>query len=353
MKRLLHKTPSRIVALRARILLLLHGGHEPSEVATIAGCARATVYRTVYRFEDLGEEGLPDRRSCRAPSKVTTEVETKLLGYIDRSPQDFGWQRTTWTLELLAAQLVQDTGMRLSPCHIRNLLRANDVRRGRPRVGLRIPVRGRRRIVRKIDRLVKRANPEDKVFYSDEAGIDLNPRIGATYMRRGKQLVVLTPGKNVKRYVAGALNARTGTVVDVVRDRKNSDLFIALVEKLCRHYRRARRIHLVLDNFIIHKSKRTLCSLAALGGRVVLHFLPPYSPLSNVIERLWKQLHDHVTRNHRHRTIEPLMEAVDDFIEGAQPFPGTKVSMLGHRRETVSERVQAAIGRLERAQKVH
>jgi len=98
--------------------------------------------------------------------------------------------------------------------------------------------------------------PEDEVLYSDEADIDLNPRIGATYMGRGKQLVVLTPGKNVKRYAAGALNARTGKVVHVVRDRKNSDLLIALVEELSRDYRRARRIHLVLDNFIIHKSTR-------------------------------------------------------------------------------------------------
>ena len=135
MERLLHKTPSRIEALRARVLLLLHGGHEPSEVATIAGCARATVYRTIYRFEDLGEDGLLDRRAYRPPSKVTTEVETKLINYINSSPQDFGWQRTRWTLELLAAQLVEDTGVRLSPSHVRNLLRANDVRRGRPRGG--------------------------------------------------------------------------------------------------------------------------------------------------------------------------------------------------------------------------
>lgn len=228
------------------------------------------------------------------------------------------------------ALLVQDTGVKVSRSHVRNLLLANDVRRGRPPAGLRIPMRGRRKILRQIDRLVKRADSEDEVLYSDEADIDLNPRIGTTYMRRGKQLVVLTPGKNVKRYVAGALNARTGKVVHVVRERKNSDLFITLVEEICRRYRRARRIHLVLDNFIIHKSKRTLRSLASLGSRVVLHFLPPYSPLSNVIERLWKQLHDHVTRNHRHRKIEPLMEAVDEFIEGAQPFPGTNVSMLGH-----------------------
>ena len=26
----------------------------------------------------------------------------------------------------------------------------------------------------------------------------------------------------------------------------------------------------------------------------------------------------------------PLMEAVDEFIEGAQPFPETQVSMLAH-----------------------
>ena len=136
------------------------------------------------------------------------------------------------------------------------------------------------------------------------------------------------PGKNVKRYVAGALNARSGKVVHVMAERKNSELFLALVDALRRAYRRARRIHLILDNFIIHKSRRTLRHLARLAGRVVLHFLPPYSPESNVIERLWKQLHDHVTRNHVHRTIEPLMEAVDEFIEGSQPFPGTQVSML-------------------------
>jgi transposase len=327
--RLLRKTRSRIEALRARILLLLHEGLVPSVVAEMAGCARATVYRTLYRFEDLGEDSLLDQRQHRPPRKVTSQVEQRLVGYIDGSPQDFGWQRSTWTLELLAVQLTYDTGVRLSASHIRNVLLANQVRRGRPRAGLRIPVRGRRRILRQIDRLVANASAEEEVFYVDEADVDLNPRIGTTYMRRGKQLVVLTPGKNVKRYVAGALNSRTGSITHVVAKKKNSDLFITLVQALCRGYRRARRIHLVLDNFIIHKSRKTLRALAALGGRVVTHFLPPYSPESNTIERLWKQLHDHVTRNHTHRTIESLMEAVDDFLRDAQPFPGTQVSMYG------------------------
>ena len=176
--------------------------------------------------------------------------------------------------------------------------------------------------------MVVRASPEEEVFYQDEADVHLNPKIGSTYLKRGQQPVVLTPGKNVKRYIFGALNARTGTIIYGVAERKNAQVFAQFLEFLSTRYRRAKRIHLVLDNYIVHKAHVVARTLEALGGRVVLHFLPPYSPDDNVIERLWKQLHDHVTRNHRHRTIEPLVAAVRRFLDNAQPFPGTKVSTM-------------------------
>ena len=106
------------------------------------------MYRTVHRFEDLGEDGLIDRRTHRSPNKATADIQATLVSYIDSSPPQFGWQRMTWTLELLAAQLAQDTGVLLSPSHVRNVLQANGVRRGRPCGGLRIAVRGRRKILR-------------------------------------------------------------------------------------------------------------------------------------------------------------------------------------------------------------
>jgi len=85
MKRLLRKTRSRIEALRARVLLLLHEGHGPSATANIAGCARATVYRTIYRFEDMGEDSLLDQRQCREPIKVSAAIERlRLVGEVHR-----------------------------------------------------------------------------------------------------------------------------------------------------------------------------------------------------------------------------------------------------------------------------
>lgn len=107
------------------------------------------------------------------------------------------------------------------------LLKSIGCKRKRPCQVLRIPVKGRRKILKKISLLVKKASPNDEVFYADEADINLNPKIGPTYMKKGKQLKVVTPGKNVKRYIAGALNARTGKLVHIFGERKNSGLFIS------------------------------------------------------------------------------------------------------------------------------
>lgn len=341
MQQRLRKTNNRIEAVRCRILLLLHEGWAVSLIAAVVGCVRATVYRTRYRFEEWGEAGVSDLRTQRAPTKVTPAVLTTLLRYLETSPRALGWQRASWTLELLALQLAHETGVQLSVSYIRVLLRAQGCRRGKPRPALRIPVRGRRQVLQHIARVVAMASPHAEVFYVDEADIHLNPRIGYTYLRRGQQPLILTPGKNEKRYLAGALNARTGTLAAVTADRKNSQLFVALVDAVRRRYRRCKTLHLILDNCIIHKSQSTLRHLRRLADRVVPHYLPPYSPEANVIERLWKQLHDHVTRNHQHPTMEALMAAVADFLTAVQPFPGTKVSTLPLAPSSVSARVQA------------
>lgn len=47
---------------------------------------------------------------------------------------------------------------------------------------------------------------------------------------------------------------------------------------------------------------------------MVLHFLPPYCPDGNRIERVWLDQHANVTRNHRCKTIEELMVQVIAFM---------------------------------------
>ena len=105
------------------------------------------------------------------------------------------------------------------------------------------------------------------------------------------------------------------------QSRKNSVLFLKLLDHLRRQYRRAKRIVLILDNYCIHASRVTQRWLAK-NPKFQLLFQPTYHPWVNVIERLWKAMHDTVTRNHRCRSMYELCQSVARFLEVVQPFPG-------------------------------
>ena len=155
----------------------------------------------------------------------------------------------------------------------------------------------------------------ERAFYEDEVDIHLNPKIGLDWMAEGQQKEVATPGQNEKRYLAGALDVRTGVVTWVAGQRKTSYLFLDLLDELVRRYPRARRLHLILDNYRIHKSDIVLAALRGyLAGKVHLHFLPPYCPEHNKIERVWQDLHANVTRNHTCAGMPELMGEVRYYL---------------------------------------
>ena len=133
-------------------------------------------------------------------------------------------------------------------------------------------------------------------------------------MNQGTQKTVLTPGQNVKRYICGALDALTGQITWVAGQKKNSLLFIDTLAALVRAYPGTRRIHVILDNFRIHDSKAAQAAVNACGGKIVLHFLPPYSPDANRIEREWLNLHAEVRRNHCCQDIDELMTEVRAWL---------------------------------------
>jgi transposase len=56
------------------------------------------------------------------------------------------------------------------------------------------------------------------------------------------------------------------------------------------------------------------------GERVVLHFLPKYAPECNPIERVWWQLREAITRNHRCKDLEELVERVLSGLVDRQSF---------------------------------
>lgn len=312
------QSPDAAWRMRCKIVRNLARGESPSKIASILDCGRSQVYRVAERFREQGVKGLIDRREDNGEPKVTESFEWDVLIAVAKSPQDYSYQRPTWTLELLVIVAAEQTGIRVSTTTMSRLLARHRARRGRPKpvVECPWPEHKKQARLRRIRRLRDELPRGEVLLYVDEVDIHLNPKIGDDWMLLGQQKTVLTPGKNEKRYLAGALNAATGRLAWVEGERKTSGLFIDLVDHLVkRAYSSARKIHLVLDNFRIHSSKLVEAARARWGDRVEFHFLPPYCPDENRIERLWKDLHDNVTRNHTCSEMNELMENVRNYLE--------------------------------------
>jgi transposase len=307
---------TRDANLRTRHMIVIHSaaGKSQRQIAAMLGCSVSTVKRTRGRFRELGEAGLIDRREDNGPpSKADEAYAADLLDVLRHTPRHHGQRRATWTQELLIKVMCRRGHATVSRTTLGRLLSTLNVRRGTPKPTVRCPWgrRAKAARIRLIRKLVESLPPDEAAVWEDELDVDLNPRIGPDWMLPGTQRRVVTPGKNVKRYVAGALDAVTDRLVWVSGVRKNSLLFIELLKKLRQVYADKTVIHVILDNYAIHSSRQTQAWLTEHGRRLRLHFLPPYCPDDNRIERrVWRELHANVTRNHDCETIGQLMDEV-------------------------------------------
>jgi hypothetical protein len=181
------------------------------------------------------------------------------------------------------------------------------------------------------------------LLFEDEVDLNLLPGIIRCWTRCGEQRKVLTPGVNQKRYGFGAVHYTEGSLVTCFSEHKDSVGFCALIEAVVERFcptptRTAEaaevyagpKVVLVIDNYGIHKSKRSLATLAKYVDRLEVFHLPTYSPKLNLIELVWRHLRSVVTHNHLFASIEALVEAARQFFADLAAEPAKVLSIIGN-----------------------
>jgi transposase len=311
--------PSR--RLRMHIVLLASEGHSATRIARTLFCSRTTVYSVVGRFVREGQKAFDDHRR-RGPAPLVEGSAQELVEDLAERvvPTERGWLRWRWSCKLLALELFKDRALVVSGETVRRVLHRLDFRWRRPRP---VPppkdLQEKRKRLEAIVDMLRR----EWVFFQDETKLELNPRVGFCWMRKGKQKRLRTPGTNQKVWISGALQWSTGRFHWVTGERKNDELFMKLLEELRSIYPSSndkQRLELAVDNDSSHTSARVKEYVEASGGRVRLHPLPTWSPQSNPVELIWWSLHEAVSRNHSCKELSALVEFAEGYLEESQPF---------------------------------
>lgn len=145
---------------------------------------------------------------------------------------------------------------------------------------------------------------------------------------KGQQVMIPTPMQPTRRYGLGAVDWRTGEAVVITRNRKRRREVAELLEALLVKHPHG-TVYVAWDNASTHEDEEVEAVLRGAAGRLVLLYLPTYSPWLNPSEMLWRHFRREVTRCELFGSIDALLEATREFFERMNQTPGRTRSIIG------------------------
>ncbi|WP_038254239.1 IS630 family transposase [Xenorhabdus bovienii] len=166
----------------------------------------------------------------------------------------------------------------------------------------------------------------EPILFIDAVHPTQSTKLSYGWMKRGKEnvKVVETTGSRTRLNILGALNLQRIEEA-VIReyptiDAKNVILFFGAIRET---YPLSQKVHIILDGAGYHRSE--LVQFFAEVLNIQLHYLPPYSPNLNPIERLWKYANEQIRNNVYFPDAKTFRETFHHFFHVTLPEKGQEL----------------------------
>ena len=159
--------------------------------------------------------------------------------------------------------------------------------------------------------LKKTLGEEEKLFFMDAVHPQFQSQAVCGWIKKGEVKTLATTSAQYRMHFIGALSIEGmqvfaqeyGTI-----DAENMIEFFKGLEEATD----AKTIHMICDNGRANKNKKVEEYLKT--SRIKMHYLPPYSPNLNPIERLWKVLREKKTYNKCYEKFADFKQEIRKFF---------------------------------------
>lgn len=170
-----------------------------------------------------------------------------------------------------------------------------------------------------------KTTPEDEpIEFGDAVHPTMATKVSCGWIRKGQNKPIPTTASRTRMNLFGSLNLETMSVTVGEYETIDSLSMEAHFKKLREKYPKAKKIHLILDQGSYNKSSETQEAASKYG--IKIHYLPPYSPNLNPIERLWKLMNERVRNNVFFKSAVDFKEAIRLFFN--ETWPSIAMSMI-------------------------
>ena len=161
--------------------------------------------------------------------------------------------------------------------------------------------------------LVSDTPADEPIVFMDSAHPTMATKVVRGWIKKGVDKPIAQTASRTRVNVMGAIELSSMKVVSCHPDYVNAETTVSFFDRLNAAYPCATKIHVILDQSGYHRSQ--LVKEAAPEKNIELHYLPPYSPNLNPIERLWKVMNEEVRNNVFFASAKDFRAAISAFFE--------------------------------------
>jgi len=300
------------VARRANAIVLLDQGWSCERVAQALLLDDDTVRNWHRAFERGGIEALKTFDHDGSSSHLTEEQEIALADWVDaHCPR---------SIRKIGAFLKRTFGVSYSRSGLIALLHRLGFDYRKPEAMPRgLDDARQQAFIDEYENLLNTMGADEAIAFVDAVHPTHQVRPAGCWARKDVAIAVEQTTGRERLNIHGAINLETGQTQILAVDRVNAQSFIKLLGEIEGTHTAMRLIHVFVDNASYHHAQIVKEWLAAAGRKIVLHFLPPYCPHLDPIERLWGLMHENVTHNQDYKTFAEFRREIIKFLRHTVP----------------------------------
>ena len=165
--------------------------------------------------------------------------------------------------------------------------------------------------------LVADTPANEPILFIDAAHPTMATKVVCGWIKKGVDKPIAQTASRTRVNIVGAIELATMNVISCRPDYVNAETTVAFFDQIKTAYPKAPKIHIILDQSGYHRSQ--LVRDAALEKHIELHYLPPYSPNLNSIERLWKVMNEEERDNVFFPSAKMFRDAINKFFDVKLP----------------------------------
>lgn len=165
--------------------------------------------------------------------------------------------------------------------------------------------------IKKYEELKKNLPDGEQIYFLDAVHPAFQSQSVCGWIKKGEIKTLPTTNKQFRMHFIGAISLQNMELITQEYKTINGENMIDFLKNLERSSP-ASKIHVICDNGRSNKNKAIQAYLQT--SKIEIHYLPPYSPNLNPIERLWKIMRERSTYNKCYDTFDNFSQVIRKFF---------------------------------------